>query len=348
MRVTRALEKLRDRLQRRGIVSTAAALAGVLGTQAVSAAPAGLAASVATAVSAGVVATATASPVLSLFSFMSLTKTSGTIIAVIALASVAVVSYRLGAASTQEASFPVTAAVTPAAARPRTPDAVPAPAAAAAITVPPFAPVATSEADQKITALRDMLTRLPEQYIPEIVFVTDGEWHQAVDGKLESPEDFRRAMSRVRAFAEAHFAKAVYPAILQYRKTHEGQFITDLAQLQPNLGPEVTPAMLQRYRLIPAATIPNVIMGGDTILSAPLIDSKYDTYLIIGPNGWGTTSSAASETARDFELLEPAFRAYRAAKGEDHSDLLSVLPYATTPEQRAMIEKLARQQAPNP
>jgi NACalpha-BTF3-like transcription factor len=57
MRVGRALEKLRRTLQRRGIVSTAGALAAVLGTQAAAAVPAGLAGAVATnALSAAAVA----------------------------------------------------------------------------------------------------------------------------------------------------------------------------------------------------------------------------------------------------------------------------------------------------
>jgi RNA polymerase sigma factor (sigma-70 family) len=62
MRVTRALEKLRAQLQRRGVASTAAALGGILSTQAVTAAPTGLAigivARVTTAVSATTASTA--------------------------------------------------------------------------------------------------------------------------------------------------------------------------------------------------------------------------------------------------------------------------------------------------
>jgi hypothetical protein len=57
MRVERALERLRDRLTRRGIKSTAAALALVLAHQVVVAAPAGLAASITAAALAGAATT---------------------------------------------------------------------------------------------------------------------------------------------------------------------------------------------------------------------------------------------------------------------------------------------------
>jgi RNA polymerase sigma factor (sigma-70 family) len=70
MRVERALDRLRGRLERRGVASTAAALGAALTGQAVAAAPAGMAASVAQAALAGA---ATAAGPLAL-AFMGMTK----------------------------------------------------------------------------------------------------------------------------------------------------------------------------------------------------------------------------------------------------------------------------------
>jgi TonB family protein len=67
MRVDRAVDKLRARLSRRGLTSTAVALSLALANQATVAAPAGLAATVASAALAGTGTAAT-------FTFMSLTK----------------------------------------------------------------------------------------------------------------------------------------------------------------------------------------------------------------------------------------------------------------------------------
>jgi hypothetical protein len=70
MRVERALDKLRERLERRGVVSTSTALAAGLAGQAVAAAPAGLAAAVTgPALAAGAAATGTLTAI-----FMSMTK----------------------------------------------------------------------------------------------------------------------------------------------------------------------------------------------------------------------------------------------------------------------------------
>lgn len=81
-RVERALDKLRLRLARRGVTSTAVALAGVLGAQTASAAPAGLAAAVTSSVLASGAPLATAG----FFTLMS-TKTTATVTALAVVAA---------------------------------------------------------------------------------------------------------------------------------------------------------------------------------------------------------------------------------------------------------------------
>ena len=68
----------------------------------------------------------------------------------------------------------------------------------------------------RVAALKDFLLRLPEQSIPELKLATDSDWYSAVDGTLESEEDYRRALTKVRGLAEARFAKAVQPALREF------------------------------------------------------------------------------------------------------------------------------------
>jgi len=82
MRVARALEKLRGELARRGVTSTAAALATLLAQQAGAAVPAGLAASVTDA------ALAAAAAATGLLTFMTTSKTVLGVTAVLALAGI--------------------------------------------------------------------------------------------------------------------------------------------------------------------------------------------------------------------------------------------------------------------
>jgi len=86
MRVSRALDKLRDLLVRRGVASTSAALEIALAGQGAIAKPAGLAASVTTAALAGTASATAAAFGVTALSFMSTGKlTIGTTLAVVAL-----------------------------------------------------------------------------------------------------------------------------------------------------------------------------------------------------------------------------------------------------------------------
>ena len=84
-RVTRALDRLRTALARRGVTLSVTGLAAALGTQAVSAAPLGLAASISSASLASVAAGGTA---LTLFKIMTMTKLKIGVVGAIAAAGI--------------------------------------------------------------------------------------------------------------------------------------------------------------------------------------------------------------------------------------------------------------------
>ncbi len=101
MRVTRALEKVRSRLQRKGIDSTATALAGVLTTHAVTAAPVSLASMVTGSVCAAPIAL---SPMAAALVFMSTTKFTTAFVVFALLAGLGTISYELAETKKAEAS----------------------------------------------------------------------------------------------------------------------------------------------------------------------------------------------------------------------------------------------------
>src|SRR5688572_26291357 len=88
MRVDRALDKLRLALARRGVTSTAAALGLLLTQQAVTAAPAGLAASASGTALAAVAAGGAANTFASFFQFMTMSKIQAGTAGLIALAAI--------------------------------------------------------------------------------------------------------------------------------------------------------------------------------------------------------------------------------------------------------------------
>jgi hypothetical protein len=140
----------------------------------------------------------------------------------------------------------------------------------------------------KIAALKDVLSRLPDQAIPELRLASDGDWVSAVDGPLESLDDYRVALSKLRGAAEKRFALKAQPALSAYLTKNGGKFPTDLSDLKPLLDEHVDEAMLRRYKIVPASEVKNVKVGGEwAITQKSLVDSKNDSRSVIGPQGYG-------------------------------------------------------------
>jgi len=106
MHVERVLERLRSALERRGISSTAAALAALLADQAATAAPAGLASSVTSSALAGAATAGTTIP-LYLISLMSTTKATLGIAGVIICIAVGTAVYEANVARKAQAALEI-------------------------------------------------------------------------------------------------------------------------------------------------------------------------------------------------------------------------------------------------
>ncbi len=340
-RVDRALEKLRVRLQQNGIASTAAFLSGALSTHSVVGAPAGLAGVVAATIAATPLGVTP--PLIGLLHFMSVTKLSATVAGLaIVVGGIALLWPR--------ASEPEVVAIPAAMAQP--PETLLERETAFRGKLADVVKdhhdnrggisSATAEAEAKIAALRDVLARLPEQNIPELKLATNADWHAAVEGALETADDYRRALGKLRALAESQLAKRVQSALRDYLKANGGVFPTNTQELELFVGGEVDREMLGRYTIVSASEVKNVRMGGEwAITQRELIDSDYDSHSVIGPNGFGATTYTVAKQ-REAAIIMPAIRAYMAAHGDRPADIIQALPYAATPEEKAIIEKWSR------
>lgn len=144
----------------------------------------------------------------------------------------------------------------------------------------------------KLAALKDVLARLPEQSIPELQFATDGDWYSAVDGPLETTDDYRLALGKLRTSAEKRFAGMAQPALRAYLKANRDEFPQDVSALLPYFDNPMDPLVLRRYKVVPASEVKNVGVGGVwAITQQSLIDSTYDSHSVIGPRGHGAFST---------------------------------------------------------
>ena len=184
----------------------------------------------------------------------------------------------------------------------------------------------------RVNQLKQRLEQMPEAKIPEFQFLTEQDWLNAAKGKLETDEDYRGAFASLRGAGECKFSPMVQQALRQYLQANNGQFPTDLFQLQPYFKSPVDEAILQRYAIVPAQSLPNTKMGGDWVITQKArVDEEYDSIVGIGPNGYGVSGP---------HILAPALKAFAAANnGQEPADPSQLLPYVTTPAQQAAVQK---------
>jgi RNA polymerase sigma factor (sigma-70 family) len=202
----------------------------------------------------------------------------------------------------------------------------------------------------RVDKLKARLDQTSGARIPELQFITEQDWLDAAKGELNTDQDYRRALSSLRHAGENKFVVDLQPALKKFMDANNGQFPTDLVQLEPYFKAPVDEAVLQRYEIIPAENLPNLGMGGNHIITQKAaVDPEFDSRWGIGPNGFGTTGSS-SWTGEDIALvsavktLAPILKAYIAEHGgNEPTDPSQIQPYVSTPAQMTALQTLIKQ-----
>jgi len=198
---------------------------------------------------------------------------------------------------------------------------------------------------KRAAQLKQHLDQTPGAKIPELKYLNDDQWLNAASGPLETDRDYRRAYASLRRMGENTFIIEMQKALSKYLQANNNQFPPDISQLNSYFESTPEDAMLQRYTVVPASSIPNMKFGGDWLITVKdPIDKENDTLWGLGEHGFGSSDYASSEQAKLGEILLPAFKAYQAANnGHNPQDPMNDLgPYITTPEQLAVLQKLAQ------
>jgi len=101
--------------------------------------------------------------------------------------------------------------------------------------------------------LKQWLDATPAQRIPEMDFLSENKWLQLIKQPLgETTEAYERAASKARFEAENEFANRILkPALQNYAQANAGQFPKDLASLKPYFAAPVSDAVLNRWEILP-------------------------------------------------------------------------------------------------
>ncbi len=375
-RVSRALDKLRENLARRGVATTGAALSLAISANAVQAAPVGLALSISTAATlAGktIAATATATATKAI----AMTILQKTLITATIVAAVSTGIYEARQASSlrdQVQSLQQQQALLAEQLQQKRDGATSRLAALLAeneqlkskqnttellklrgevtllraATAQKNSDPTESEAKSWLTRVNQLKQRLEQTSsakIPELKYLTEQDWLNVARSDAKSEKDFRLAFSSLRTAAEWQVAHMLQDAMNKYSQSNSGQFASDLPQLQSYLDSPIDDAILQRYAIVASGSLPQLKLGGDWMiaLTAP-VDAQYDNQIAISANGSGSTSFQGST---EIATLTPALKAYATANnGQEPKNPSDLLPYLTTPEQQAAFQKLEQMRNP--
>jgi|GEM_PF-6382974 len=370
-RVSRALEKLRGRLSLRGVEMTAAGLALILPAKAIHAAPAGLAASISSAAAQGAKAGA-----LSVTKSVVMTTLQKLAVAAALAAAVGTGIYEARRASAMQEQSAALASERDALAkqlqeaREETARKGAAPEAvgrngrgasggdehaevarlrsqvdrlkdrlarAEALAQDPAAAPMASWLD-RVKKLKEKLAEMPQKSIPEYRLLTDDDWLDAVrDLKhLESDADYEKAFQQLKSAARNEFATSVQGAFHAYAQANNGALPGDFSQLQSYFAQPMDDSILQGYEF----SKPGVVASKPSSLVDE--DGNY--------NSWqmkiGVDSVSSSHYGEDG--LHGAIQSYLSANaGQTLTDPAQLLPYVSTPEEKAALQKIMQEPPKN-
>jgi len=197
----------------------------------------------------------------------------------------------------------------------------------------------------RVTQLKQRLEQMPDKKIPELQFLTDKDWFDAVKNakQFETDDDFRQALSELRRNVKSEFVRTLQQALRGYAAANGGQLPAELGQLKAYFQTPVDDAILRRYSLLQtgkAADVPN----GQYLVAetAPAVDEEYDSVYRITLNGIDTSSVNRVEDA----VKQAGIQFAQANNGLLPTEPSQLAPYLKEPIDAAKIQKVMNKVPP--
>lgn len=197
---------------------------------------------------------------------------------------------------------------------------------------------------KRVQLLKQKLEQMPAQKNPEHSYLTEEDWLRAAKRKLDTDADFVAAFSELRSSGVGNFLRTAEAALHKFMNTNSGVFPTELSQIKPFFDNLPSEEVLQRYHIVPASSIPQANISGDSggwLITLKQPDSG--SLWTLGKNGMSGSSYDDSDT---MIILAPALKALMdettPINGKKSITMQQLEPYLTTPEQRAAYQKLVQ------
>ncbi len=192
----------------------------------------------------------------------------------------------------------------------------------------------------KLDRLKQALRDQPELAIPELTLLPEHVWFStAVNSKLETNEDLRRALASLRKSAMNTMTSRLQPALVGYLGAHDGALPKSVADLQPFFDPPIEPAWLERYEMLRTGKL-DAMSASDPNRRLNLVaikkpaDVEYDDYWTVGTDGfWGTP-------ALNYLVSEGLHAFAQANNGRLTTVAAELQPFLKWPAPEAAVQKI--------
>ncbi len=147
----------------------------------------------------------------------------------------------------------------------------------------------------RVKAVKQRLEEMPERKIPELQFLNEEDWFKNI-GKtdpLETDEDFRRAFAHLRDAAKDTFAHLAMNAMGAYADANNNQLPDDPAQLKAFFDPPLADAdaILSRYKMLYTGNVNDLPKLQIPVMGEKIpADPTVDSYYSIGIGTFSKTS----------------------------------------------------------
>ena len=144
---------------------------------------------------------------------------------------------------------------------------------------------------QRLKQLKQWVEENPDEKIPELALLSEDSWIRSAELKRVTDEEMQSWMVAQRANAQVIFADIAFKALQEYAAANNDHFPADLSDLLPYLKAPADPAMLDRYEIVPASSLPKFLRktGGDWLITQKAPINELDARIAIGLKGRDAT-----------------------------------------------------------
>ena len=190
----------------------------------------------------------------------------------------------------------------------------------------------------RVDQVKQRFDQTPGSKIPELQFLTQQDWLDATKmNQLSKDEDYQKAMAGLRMAGATKFGMVLQGALSKYAQANNGQFPTDLSQLEPYLKGSVDSTILQRYQIMPGIYLGNdaKAIGDWAITQNAALDESADLRIAIG-----TGCIVQGYRLENDRALDSAISAFASANNSRMPiKIYDLKPYITTPAEQAAFQK---------